>query len=95
MIEIIRKKWGIYEKYQGTTMTLKSVAEQANVTQGTVYYHFRTKENLMLEAVRHVCDSSWANVKNNQRPPTEKLKSAKARTKENAYYHRLILTLTF
>ncbi|MEC3639149.1 helix-turn-helix domain-containing protein [Bacillus halotolerans] len=25
-------------------MTLKSVAEQANVTQGTVYYHFRTKE---------------------------------------------------
>lgn len=25
-------------------MTLKSVAEQANVTQGTVYYHFRTKK---------------------------------------------------
>ncbi|MDY7431179.1 TetR/AcrR family transcriptional regulator [Bacillus sp. V26] len=80
-------------------MTLKSVAEQANVTQGTVYYHFRTKENLLLEVVRHVCDSSWANVKNNQRPPTEKRKevllSAKARTNENAYYHRLILTLTF
>ncbi|MEC3639150.1 hypothetical protein [Bacillus halotolerans] len=42
-----------------------------------------------------MCDSSWANVKNNQRPPAEKLKSAKARTKENAYYRRLILTLTF
>ncbi|WP_277530685.1 hypothetical protein [Bacillus halotolerans] len=42
-----------------------------------------------------MCDSSWANVKNNQRPPIEKLKSAKARTKENAYYHRLILMLTF
>ncbi|WP_095533075.1 TetR/AcrR family transcriptional regulator [Bacillus halotolerans] len=73
---MIRKKRGIYKKYQGTTMTLKSVAEQANVTQGTVYYHFRTKKNLMLEVVRHVCDSSWANVKNNQRPPIEKRKEA-------------------
>lgn len=44
-------------------LTLKSVAEQANVSQGTVYYHFRTKENLMLEVVGHVCGSSWANVK--------------------------------
>ncbi|UYO34113.1 hypothetical protein [Bacillus halotolerans] len=46
-----------------------------------------------------MCDSSWANVNNNQRPPTEKRKeallSANAQTKENAYYHRLILMLTF
>lgn len=30
-------------------LTLQSVAKQANVTQGTVYYHFRTKENLTEE----------------------------------------------
>ncbi|MEC0678733.1 TetR/AcrR family transcriptional regulator [Bacillus inaquosorum] len=78
-------------------LTLKSVAEQANVSQGTVYYHFRTKENLMLEVVRHVCGSSWANVKNSRLPSIEKMReallSAKFRTKENADYHRLLLTL--
>ncbi|MER0465975.1 TetR/AcrR family transcriptional regulator [Bacillus cabrialesii subsp. cabrialesii] len=78
-------------------LTLQSVAKQANVTQGTVYYHFRTKENLMMEVVRHVCGSSWANVKNSLLPSSEKLKkallSAKSRTKENADYHRLCLSL--
>ncbi len=78
-------------------LTLKSVAEQANVSQGTVYYHFRTKENLMLEVVRHVCSDSWANVKNSRLPSIEKMReallSAKFRTKENADYHRLFLTL--
>ncbi|WP_240508123.1 TetR/AcrR family transcriptional regulator [Bacillus spizizenii] len=52
-------------------LTLQSVAKQANVTQGTVYYHFRTKENLMMEVVRHVCGSSWANVKNSSLPSSE------------------------
>ncbi|MCY8202734.1 MULTISPECIES: TetR/AcrR family transcriptional regulator [unclassified Bacillus (in: firmicutes)] len=78
-------------------LTLKSVAEQAGVSQGTVYYHFRTKENLMLEVVRHVCGSSWANIQNSRLPSSEKLRealmSAKARTKENGDYHRLFLTL--
>ena len=30
-------------------LTLKAVAEEAKVTQGTVYYHFRTKEQLVLK----------------------------------------------
>ncbi|MFW2109016.1 TetR/AcrR family transcriptional regulator [Bacillus spizizenii] len=78
-------------------LTLQSVAKQANVTQGTVYYHFRTKENLIMEVVRHVCGSSWANVKNSSLPSSEKLRkallSAKSRTKENGDYHRLYLSL--
>ncbi|MCY8199113.1 TetR/AcrR family transcriptional regulator [Bacillus subtilis] len=78
-------------------LTLKSVAEQANVSQGTVYYHFRKKENLMLEVVRHMCGSSWANVKNSRLSSIEKLRetllSAKSRTKDSPDFHRLFLTL--
>nr|MDH3163626.1 helix-turn-helix domain containing protein [Bacillus licheniformis] len=36
-------------------LTLKAVAEEAKVTQGTVYYHFRTKERLVFEVVRDLC----------------------------------------
>ena len=28
-------------------LTLKAVAESAQVTQGTVYYHFKTKDQLL------------------------------------------------
>ncbi|MEC1261919.1 TetR/AcrR family transcriptional regulator [Bacillus swezeyi] len=78
-------------------LTLKAVAEDANVTQGTVYYHFRTKEQLVFEVVRDVCCTSWESLRANQKPAAEKMKdglaSAKARTQEGAYYHQLFLEL--
>ncbi|KAA6473570.1 TetR/AcrR family transcriptional regulator [Bacillus swezeyi] len=78
-------------------LTLKEVAEDANVTQGTVYYHFRTKEQLVFEVVRDVCCTSRESVRANQKPAAENMKdglaSAKARTQEGAYYHQLFLEL--
>ncbi|MCY8605789.1 helix-turn-helix domain-containing protein, partial [Bacillus sonorensis] len=53
-------------------LTLKAVAEKANVTQGTVYYHFRTKEQLVFEVVQDVCYISWENLKSGQKPAAEK-----------------------
>lgn len=37
-------------------VTLKAVAEQAQVTQGTVYYHFKTKEELVAALIRSSVD---------------------------------------
>ena len=36
-------------------LTLKAIAENAKVTQGTVYYHFKTKEQLLLEVTESFC----------------------------------------
>ncbi|MGC4378724.1 TetR/AcrR family transcriptional regulator [Fictibacillus sp. Mic-4] len=78
-------------------LTLKAVANGANVTQGTVYYHFRSKEQLLLEIVRDVCKSSWESLdKTNQSKQnliTESLKSARSRTTANSFYHQLFLSL--
>ncbi|MBU8785057.1 MULTISPECIES: TetR/AcrR family transcriptional regulator [Bacillus] len=78
-------------------LTLKAVAEKAKVTQGTVYYHFRTKEQLVFEVVQDVCYTSWEQLKTGRKPAEEKVKegllSAKSRTGEDSYYHRLFLEL--
>lgn len=41
----------LQEKGLGAT-TLKEVAVRAGVTQGTVYYHFKTKEDLLLAVIQ-------------------------------------------
>ncbi|WFA07279.1 TetR/AcrR family transcriptional regulator [Bacillus sp. HSf4] len=78
-------------------LTLKAVAEEAKVTQGTVYYHFRTKEQLVFEVVRDVCRTSWDHLTADEKPAAEKIKdgllSAKSRTEKDAYYHQLFLEL--
>ena len=38
--------------------TLKAVAEQGGVTQGTIYYHFKSKEQIILEIVQDICENS-------------------------------------
>ena len=40
-------------------LTLKAVAKSAQVTQGTVYYHFKTKDQLLLEVTEAFCKASW------------------------------------
>ncbi|WP_248926844.1 TetR/AcrR family transcriptional regulator [Paenibacillus hamazuiensis] len=72
--------------------TLKAVADKANVSQGTVFYHFRTKEQLMLELVQSLCDSSWQALQTSRGSVEEALEAAKERCDYNSAYHRLFFT---
>ncbi|MEK5161717.1 TetR/AcrR family transcriptional regulator [Paenibacillus sp. FSL R5-0527] len=69
--------------------TLKAVADQAKVSQGTVFYHFRTKEQLMIELVQSLCDSSWEALRQSHASVEEALQSAKERCGYDSTYHRL------
>lgn len=40
--------------------TLRAVAEMADVTQGTVYYHFRTKDQLLIDMANDACEKKVA-----------------------------------
>ncbi|WP_338754435.1 TetR/AcrR family transcriptional regulator [Bacillus sp. FJAT-52991] len=77
--------------------TLKAVAEEAGVTQGTVYYHFRTKEQLLLDVVKDICDRSWNDIAQQQDHKDmikHALESAKSRCSNDAFFHQLFFTLT-
>ncbi|WP_243354194.1 TetR/AcrR family transcriptional regulator [Bacillus litorisediminis] len=75
--------------------TLRAVAEAAGVTQGTVYYHFRTKEQLLLEIVEDICERSWTEISNqsNQYFVSQAIESAKSRCSYDSFFHKLFLTL--
>lgn len=75
--------------------TLRSVAEVAGVTQGTIYYHFRTKEQLLLAIVQDISENSWAEIsqKSNQYIIGEAITSAKNRCSYDSYFHKLFSTL--
>ncbi|GAB6930751.1 hypothetical protein JCM10914A_47340 [Paenibacillus sp. JCM 10914] len=69
--------------------TLKAVAERANVSQGTVFYHFRTKEQLMFELVQSLCDASWKSLQKDDKTIEVALHNAKERCDYHSTYHRL------
>ncbi|WP_044640311.1 TetR/AcrR family transcriptional regulator [Risungbinella massiliensis] len=74
--------------------TLKAVAEAGGVTQGTIYYHFRTKEQLLLEIVRDICDRSWSELSHhNENIIKQAFESAKSRCSSDSFFHKLFLTL--
>lgn len=74
--------------------TLRAVAETAGVTQGTVYYHFRTKEQLLLDIVKDICDSSWNELsKSDGNIIKQAIESAKSRCSHDSFFHKLFLTL--
>lgn len=75
--------------------TLRSVAEMAGVTQGTIYYHFRTKEQLLLAIVQDISKNSWAEIsqKSNQYIISEAIASAKNRCSYDSYFHKLFSAL--
>lgn len=75
--------------------TLRAVAEQAGVTQGTVFYHFRTKEQMLLEALKDWCDSSWAEMQTESaaRDLADALASARRRCGFDSPYHRLFFAM--
>ncbi|KMY53089.1 TetR family transcriptional regulator [Bacillus sp. FJAT-27231] len=74
--------------------TLRAVAERAGVTQGTVYYHFRTKEQLLVDTVKDVCDRSWDELSESDGNMIKQaLTSAKSRCSHDSFYHKLFFTL--
>ncbi|MFJ8256429.1 TetR/AcrR family transcriptional regulator [Peribacillus asahii] len=75
--------------------TLRSVAEMAGVTQGTIYYHFRTKEQLLLAIVQNVCENSWTEIseQNEQLFLSQAIESAKSRCSYDSFFHKLFFTL--
>ncbi|NEN84135.1 TetR/AcrR family transcriptional regulator [Paenibacillus elgii] len=81
-------------------LTLKAVAEGAGVTQGTVYYHFKTKEQLLFEIVQSLCDASWKVVQPAQTAGEDRLASilqalagARERAAYRSFYHTLFFSL--
>jgi AcrR family transcriptional regulator len=78
-------------------LTLKAVAEGANVTPGTVYYHFRSKEQLLLELVQEMCHRSWQHLETDADTADgfleAALDSAKSRCSHESLYHRLFFSL--
>ncbi|MFJ8247116.1 TetR/AcrR family transcriptional regulator [Peribacillus asahii] len=75
--------------------TLRSVAEMAGVTQGTIYYHFRTKEQLLLAIVQNVCENSWNEISEQSEPLflSQAIESAKSRCSYDSFFHKLFFTL--
>ncbi|MET3699649.1 TetR family transcriptional regulator [Bacillus oleivorans] len=75
--------------------TLRAVAEMAGVTQGTVYYHFKTKEQLLLDIVDDVCQSSWYEISqsSNESIIKQAFESAKQRCSHDSFFHKLFFTL--
>lgn len=75
--------------------TLRSVAELAGVTQGTIYYHFKTKEQLLLDIVGDVCTNSWDEISQQSNPfkLSQAVESAKSRCKYDSSFHKLFLSL--
>lgn len=74
--------------------TLRAVAEKSGVTQGTVYYHFRTKEQLILELVEEICEDSWNSLsQTDEGVLKEAIESAKSRCSYDSFYHKLFITL--
>ncbi len=74
--------------------TLRSVADKAEVTQGTIYYHFRTKEQLLIEIVQDICESTWNELsKKDEMIIKEALQSAKSRCSYDSFFHKLFFSL--
>lgn len=89
----------LQQKGLGAT-TLKDVAEEAGVTQGTVYYHFKTKEELMSAVIQASVDQFIDRVDrawDSSADPLVKIKSA-IRVAGDAYgkddnFHRLFYNM--
>ncbi|KKO53093.1 TetR/AcrR family transcriptional regulator [Paenibacillus sp. DMB20] len=74
--------------------TLRAVADRAGVTQGTVYYHFRTKEQLLLDMVKDICERSWDELSGSRDNVVKHaLDTAKSRCSGESFYHTLFFTL--
>lgn len=74
--------------------TLRAVAETAGVTQGTIYYHFKTKEQLLIDIVQDICETSWQEISRSSEYVIEQaIASAKSRCSYESFFHKLFLSL--
>lgn len=74
--------------------TLRAVAETAGVTQGTIYYHFRTKEQLLMDIVQDICETSWQEISQSSEYMIDQaIASAKSRCSYDSYFHKLFFSL--
>jgi len=74
--------------------TLRAVAETAGVTQGTIYYHFKTKEQLLIDIVQDICETSWDGISHSSECVIEQaIESAKSRCSYDSFFHKLFLSL--
>ncbi|MFB5285169.1 TetR/AcrR family transcriptional regulator [Peribacillus sp. Hz7] len=72
--------------------TLKAIAQGTGVMQGTIYYHFHTKEQLLLDIVKHIYNESWEVLEKSHYPQEMipyTLQSAKGRCSSNSMYQEL------
>ena len=53
--------------------TLARIAERAGISQGNVVFHFRNKEALLDQTLRHLDDEYKSNCKNLQSPQDQRL----------------------
>ncbi len=77
-------------------LTLRTVAAKANVSQGTIYHHFQTKERLMLDIVEDTCRASWRDLQDPADAETfihRALRSAQSRQGHDSSFHQLFLSL--
>ncbi|AUS09000.1 TetR family transcriptional regulator [Laceyella sacchari] len=79
-------------------LSLKAVAEGAGVTQGTVYYHFKSKEQLLFQIVKEICETSWNELVNTEHSDLKQavaqaLHSARSRCDYESFYHQVLLSL--
>ncbi|MGF9769895.1 TetR/AcrR family transcriptional regulator [Bacillus albus] len=82
----------IIAEYGMEKLTLKAVAESAQVTQGTVYYHFKTKDQLLLEVTESFCKASWEQIGKDVQLQ-KALQSAESRCVKDSMYHHLFFQL--
>lgn len=79
-------------------VTLKAVADGAGVTQGTVYYHFRTKEQLLAEVTESIIEESWAAMASLEDGPDKwraMLEQVKQRCTQESVYQKLFFSILF
>jgi len=73
--------------------TLRAVAKYADVTQGTVYYHFRTKEQLLVDMATHMKEMSLTHLEEKNYLDTV-IQVKKSNEKKATFHYKLILMLT-
>ncbi|MEC2075280.1 TetR/AcrR family transcriptional regulator [Metabacillus fastidiosus] len=78
------------------SLTFRSLAAKANVSQGTIYHHFQSKERLMIEIIENISETSWeelGSISNSKQLINDALSSALSRQQGNSSFHQLFLSL--
>ncbi|MFZ5644435.1 MAG: TetR/AcrR family transcriptional regulator [Bacillota bacterium] len=99
-LEIIKAAKICLQKKGIAATTLKDVAKLAGVAQGTVYYHFKTKEDLMLAVIQLTIDGHlktmdriWDNAEDLPSKVSSVIDATRDAYGKDYNFHRLILNM--